>query len=94
MNKHIDSRSLPLQLDRVIDEALRDNTHTIVDRDGRPAVVIMSVAEYLRTNPNPDWLEAIWADSRARGMDTMTMDEINPEIAAYRREKADAARRL
>ena len=94
MDKHIEARDLPKDLDRVMDEVMRDNTRTFVDRDGTPAVVIMSVKEFRSVMPREDWLEAIWTDARARGLDRITPEEIDAEIDAYRQDKADAARRL
>jgi hypothetical protein len=40
-----------------------------------------------RYGPPPDWLERLWADAEARGLDKMTMEEIDAEIEAYRAEK-------
>jgi len=39
---------------------------------------------------SPDWLQQAWAGAKRRGIGALTQDEINAEIAAYRR---DAARR-
>jgi len=41
-----------------MDLATKNNERFIVDRRGEPAVVIMSVQDFLRTAaPPPDWLE-------------------------------------
>ena len=90
MNKHIDARTLSTELDQIIDEAGRDHARYVVDRDGAPSVVIMSLGEYQRLTPDGDWLEKLWADAKSRGLDKMTMEEIDEEIAAYRREMAEA----
>jgi hypothetical protein len=37
--------------------------------------------------PPPDWLRQAWAAAKRRGLDTMTLDEINAEIDAFRAEK-------
>lgn len=37
-------------------------------------------------------LKALQADAKSRGLDKMSMDEINAEIAAHRREKRLTAR--
>ncbi len=34
--------------------------------------------------PIPDWLKKAWAGARQRGVDTLTQDEIDAEIAAHR----------
>ena len=36
-------------------------------------------------------LKALQEDAKRKGLDRMTMDEINTEIAAYRREKRTGA---
>jgi hypothetical protein len=45
-------------------------------------------AQYV--GPAPDWLQRLWAHSEANGLDKMTMEEIDEEIEAYRREKRSA----
>jgi hypothetical protein len=41
-----------------MDLAVRNNERFIVDRRGEPAVVIMSVQDFIRTAaPPPDWLK-------------------------------------
>ncbi len=74
-----------------MDLAVRNNERFIVDRRGEPAVVNMSVQDFIRTAaPPPDWLTKAWLGARRRGLDTMTPEAIDAEIADYRRE-ADAA---
>jgi hypothetical protein len=42
----------------------------------------------VRTVPaSPEWLMSIQQDSRKKGTDTLTMQEIDAEIAAARRER-------
>jgi hypothetical protein len=42
--------------------------------------------------PAPGWLERLRSDAEARGLNKMTMDEIDTEIETYRREKRAARR--
>jgi hypothetical protein len=37
--------------------------------------------------PAPDWLRAIQQDAKEQGLDSLTMDEIDAEIASARRER-------
>ena len=37
--------------------------------------------------PAPEWLRAIQADARERGLDQLSSEEIDAEIAAVRRER-------
>lgn len=50
----------------------------------------MSVEEYasevLQRDLAPDWLKLAWADAKVRGLDTITDEEIDAEIAAARKE--------
>jgi hypothetical protein len=48
---------------------LRTAAGSIVDRRGEPAVVIMSLQDFLRTSaPPPDWLEKAWSGDKRRGL--------------------------
>jgi hypothetical protein len=69
-----DSRTLPVR-------------QRVVDRRGEPAVVIMSVQDFIRTAaPPPDWLQKAWSGAKRRGLDTLTAADIDAEIAANRRK--------
>ena len=66
--------------------ATKNNERFIVDRRGEPAVVIMSVQDFIRTTaPPPDWLQKAWTGAKRRGLDTLTRAEIDAEITAHRR---------
>ena len=38
----------------------------------------------------PDWLRRSWGSARQTGLDQLTMEEIDAEIAAVRKERRDA----
>ena len=64
-----------------------------VGRRGEPAVVIMSVQDFIRTvAPPPDWLEKAWGGTKRRGLDTLMPADINAEIAAHRRKQDPVTR--
>jgi len=70
-----------------MDLATKNNERFIVDRRGEPAVVRMSVQDFLRmAAPPPDWLEKAWTGAKQRGSDKLTPADIDDEIAAYRRK--------
>src|ERR1700746_1110646 len=76
-----------------MDRVVEHNERFVVERQGEPAVVIMSVGDFIRTAaPPPDWLEKAWRGSKRRGLDKVTSADIDVEIAAYRREKKSAHR--
>ena len=70
-----------------------DGGDVVEDRRGEPVVVILSVQDYLASVQNaPDWLREAWTGAKKRGLEKLTMDEIDAEIDAYRREKRVAAK--
>jgi prevent-host-death family protein len=94
MARRITAQLAQNQFPELLDEAIRGHERILVERDGEPAVVILSVQDYLENTANaPAWLSEAWAGARERGVDKLTMDEINEEIAIYRREKRASATR-
>jgi prevent-host-death family protein len=87
MDRRIDAHLARTQFGQIMDLAVKENQRFVVDRRGEPAVVIMSVQDFIRTvAPPPDWLTKAWAGAKRRGLDKLTLDDIDAEIAAYRRE--------
>lgn len=88
MNRRIDAPLARTQLGQIMDLAVRNNDRFVVDRRGEPAVVILSIRDFIRTAaPPPDWLEKAWAGAKRRGLDALTTEEVDAEIAAYRHEE-------
>ncbi len=59
-----------------------------MDRRGESALIIMSVDDYLETiAPEDTALRKIRDEAKRTGLDKLAMEEIDVEIAAYRREK-------
>lgn len=53
----------------------------------------VSVKDFRRSAvPPPVWLQSAWASAKRRGLDTMTQDEFDAELGAYRREQESLAR--
>jgi prevent-host-death family protein len=87
MERRIDAHIARTQFGQIMDLAVRNNERFVVDRRGEPAVVIMSVHDFIRmAAPPPDWLNKAWAGAKRRGLDALTLDDINAEIDATRRE--------
>jgi prevent-host-death family protein len=87
MDRRIDAHLARTQFGQIMDLAVKENQRFVVDRRGEPAVVIMSVHDFIRTvAPPPDWLTKAWAGAKRRGLDKLTLDDIDAEIAAYRQE--------
>ena len=92
MPKVISALTARTQLGQIIKRAQEKNERFLVDRRGEPAVIIMSVKDYVNTiAPAPESLKAIWAEAKRKGLDTLTMREIDAEIRAYRRERRRVA---
>src|SRR5712691_9832928 len=91
MDRRIDAHVARTQFGQIMDRAVEKNERFVVERRGQPAVVIMSVRDFIRTAaPPPDWLEKAWRGAKRRGLDKLTSADIDAEIAAYRREKKSA----
>ena len=93
MSRRVDAHVARTQFGQLMDRAVREKERFIVDRRGEPAVVILSVQDYLESVASaPDWLRQAWENAKTRGLDKLTIDEIDAEIAAYRQEKRTAAK--
>jgi prevent-host-death family protein len=92
MERRIDAHIARTQFGQIMDLAVKNNERFVVDRRGEPAVVIMSVQDFIRTAaPPPDWLQKAWAGAKRRGLETVTLDEIDAEIDAMRRKNKRTA---
>src|SRR5438094_9128805 len=88
MARTISARTARRQFGQILTRAVENNERFLVERNGDPVVLILSVADYIRTfAPPPDWLKKSWASAKRNGLDKMTMKEIDAEIAAARRER-------
>ena len=74
------------QFGQIMRRAAAKNERFLVDRRGQPAVIIMSVDDYMETfAPEPDWLSEIRAKSKENGTNKLSMTKINSIIAKVRR---------
>ncbi|HLK22654.1 MAG TPA: type II toxin-antitoxin system Phd/YefM family antitoxin [Bryobacteraceae bacterium] len=88
MTKKISALTARTQFGQIMDRAVEHNERFLVKRNGEPAVLILSVADYIKTfAPPPDWLVESWEDAKRKGSDKLTMKEIDAEIAAARRDR-------
>ena len=71
-----------------MDRAVENSDRFLVERNGEPAVLILSVADYVKTfAPPPGWLQKSWDSAKRHGLDKLTTKEIDAAIAASRRER-------
>ena len=88
MDRRIDAHIARTQFGQIMDLATKNNQRFIVDRRGEPAVVIMSVQDFIRTvAPPPDWLQKAWSGAKQRGLDKLTPADVDAEITAYDRAR-------
>jgi prevent-host-death family protein len=88
MTRKISALTARTQLGQIMNRAVENNDRFLVERNGEPAVLILSVTDYVKTfAPPPDWLEKSWDSAKRRGLDKLTMKEIDAEIAAARRDR-------
>jgi prevent-host-death family protein len=77
------------QLGQILKRAAETDERFVVDRRGEPAVIIMSIKDYIKTiAPTPAAYKAIREEAKRKGTSSLSMREINREIAAVRREHA------
>jgi prevent-host-death family protein len=85
MTRKISALTARTQLGQIMNRAVENNDRFLVERNGEPAVLILSVADYVRTlAPPPDWLEKSWDSAKRHGLDKLTRKEIDAEITASR----------
>ena len=88
MNRRVEAHIARTQFGQIMDRAVENNERFVVERRGEPAVVIMSIKDFIRTaSPPPDWLEKAWSGAKKRGLDKLSARDIDAEISAYRSEK-------
>jgi prevent-host-death family protein len=87
MDRRIDAHIARTQFGQIMDLATKNNERFIVDRRGEPAVVIMSVQDFIRTvAPPPDWLEKALTGAKQRGLDKLATAEIDMETGIGKRD--------
>jgi prevent-host-death family protein len=88
MTRKISALTARTQLGQIMNRAVEHNDRFLVERNGEPAVLILSVTDFVKTlSPPPDWLEKSWDSAKRLGLDKLTMKDIDVEIAASRRER-------
>ena len=90
MTHKITSGTVEHNFDQILDRALEHRDRFIVERNGEPAVLILSVSDFLESMvPVPPALKDVQEHAARLGLNSMTMDEIDAEIAAARRERPE-----
>jgi prevent-host-death family protein len=88
MTRKISALTARTQLGQIMNRAVENNDRFLVERNGEPAVLILSVTDYVKTfAPPPDWLEKSWNSAKRHGLDKLTPKDIDAEITAARRDR-------
>src|ERR1700686_272054 len=88
MTRKISALTARTQLGQIMNRAVENNDRFLVERNGEPTVLILSVRDYVKTlAPPPNWLEKSWDNAKRHGLDKLTTKEIDAEIAAARRDR-------
>ena len=88
MSNVISALTARTQFGQIMRRAKENQERFVVDKRGEPQVIIMSVTDFIDTlAPAPDFLKQIWATSKRKGLNKLTMREIDAEIAAAGRER-------
>src|SRR5215831_9132912 len=92
MTNVISALTARTQLGQVLRRTAQKNERFVVERRGQPSVIIMSIKDYIDTvAPTPDWLEAIGQEAKKKGLNKLSMRQIDAEIATARRERRQRA---
>jgi prevent-host-death family protein len=92
MSNVVSALTARTQFGQIMRRASQKNERFLVDRRGQPAVIIMSVKDYIDTiAPAPTWLKEIGAEAKRKGFSKLSMRQIDAEIAAVRRERRQNA---
>ena len=90
MTRKITAVTARTQFGEIMKRAVEHNDRFLVERNGEPAVLILSMSDFVKTlAPAPDWLKDIQQDAKRKGLDQLTMSDIDAEIAAARRERRE-----
>src|SRR6266550_2224161 len=88
MTRKITAVAARTRFGELMKRAVENNDRFLVERNGEPAVLILSMADFVKTlAPAPDWIMDIQEDAKDKGLDKLTMRDIDAEIAAARRDR-------
>lgn len=84
--KLIDALTVRTRFGEIMETVEREQVRYVVSRRGKAKMVLMSVRDYLKNIvKKPDILVQIQMDAKKSGRDTISDQEIEAEIAAYRK---------
>ena len=88
MTNVISALTARTQLGQVLRRTAQNNERFVVERRGQPSVIILSIKDYIDTMaPTPEWLKQIGAEAKKKGLNKLSMRQIDAEISAARKER-------
>jgi prevent-host-death family protein len=82
------------QFGQILKRAGEGDERFLVDRRGEPSVIIMSVRDYIKNiAPAPEAYKATREEAKRKGVNSVSMREIDREIAAVRRVPGKSKRK-
>lgn len=90
MTKLIDALTARTRFGELMEQIDKNQARYLVSRRGKPKVIMLSVRDYLQNIvKKSDILVELQADAKKAGKENITMEEIDAEIKAYRKDKAE-----
>src|SRR6185436_17091301 len=90
MSNVISAVTARTQLGQILKRAGERDERFLVDRRGEPAVIIMSIKDYIKNiAPTPSAYKATREEAKRKGTSSLSMREVDREIAAARRERPE-----
>lgn len=94
MSNIISAVTARTQLGQILKRAGEGDERFLVDRRGEPAVIIMSIKDYIRSiAPTPAGYKSTRQDAKRKGAGELSMREIDREIAAVRKQQGKDKRK-
>jgi prevent-host-death family protein len=88
ITKLIDALTARTRFGELMDEVDADQVRFVVSRRGKAKIVILSVRDYLQNvTKQPELLTKIQLSAQEAGLDKITDEEIDAEVAAHRKLK-------
>jgi prevent-host-death family protein len=94
MSNIISAVTARTQLGQILKRAEEGDERFLVDRRGEPTVIIKSIKDYIRSiAPTPSAYKATRLDTKRKGVSSLSMREIDGEIAAVRKQQGKGKRK-
>lgn len=88
ITKLIDALTVRTKFGEIMETVEKEEVRYVVSRRGKAKMVLMSVRDYLKNiAKKPDVLVQLQMDAKKAGKDNISDQEIDAEIAAYRKSK-------